>query len=260
MTKKQVKKVENKDEKKWQFKCYSGLFKKLIARVGQLYNEIELNISKEGISTIVVDPAHVALAKLDIPKKDFYTGHSAVNKDVSYKVKEEFSIGIDLDKLTKTLKLMNNYDYVTGYVLGNTLYLDTDRIHKKIQLLDTAGIPNAKVPNLKFDVKAKISSSDIGLLMRAVSDETEYLTLISDGKELYTIIEEDEDNLKIDLSNNVKGKGKALYSCDYFGNIVSDIGSKVIMEFSTDQPVRITGDVYDSGKFEYLLAPRIESE
>ena len=258
---KKVVKEKVKLTKKWEFRCFSGLLKKLVSRVEKLETEIKITIGKDGISTKVVDPAHVALVNLEIPKKDFYTGYSAVNKSVDYKVKDEFDIGIDIGRLDrKFLKLISEYDYVTGYIIGNMLYLDTDDVHSKITLLDTAGMPDPKMPDLEFEVNAKVDSSNLGILMKATGDTSDYLTLIADEKGLYSIIEDDEDNIKIDLTKDVKGKGKALYSCDYFGNIVGGIGSKVNLQFSTDQPIKITGDVYDSGKFEYLLAPRIEGE
>lgn len=254
-------KTKKKDSKQWQFQCYSGLLKKLINKVKMLNTEICINVDKNGISTKTVDPAHVAMVYVSIPKKDFYTGHSAVNKEVGYRCREPFSFGIDLEKLGKTLKLMSEYDYITGYIQNNRLYIDTDKIHKKISLIDTAGLPEPKIPEMKFDVKAEIGSGDVELLVKGTDEICDYLTLISDKTGLYSIIEDEEDSLKIDLSKDVKGNGRAVYSTDYFTNIVKGIGySRVKFEFSTDHPIRITGEVYDNGEFLYLLAPRIESE
>jgi len=260
---KSVKKSQKpkKDEKLWQFKCYSSLLKKLVKRVMPLSNEMKLNITKDGISTITVDPAHVCMVTLEIPRKDFYIGNSCVNKEVAYGVKEDFEIGIDLDKLDKTLKLFTQFDYVTGYVQNNSLYLDSDKIHKKIKLIDTFGLPDAKMPKLEFDVDAEISCDDIALLMRAC-DNSEYLAFIADKTGLYVVIEEDEDDLRIDLSKEILGKGKALYSSDYLKGIVNGLSqwNKLQLQYSSDSPMKLSGDVYDSGSFNYLLAPRIESE
>jgi len=266
-TKKELKEVvekpktKKKDKKQWEFKCYSGLLKKLINRVKMLNTEIKINVDQKGISTKVVDPAHVAMVYISIPRKDFYTGHTAVNKENGYKCREPFDFGIDLDKLSKTLKLCSEYDYLTGYIQNNSLYIDTDKIHKKIGLLDTAGMPEPKIPELQLDVKAEVSSSDIGILIKASDETCDYLSLIADKTGLYSVIEEDEDNLKIDLSKDVKGNGRAIYSTDYFSNIIKGIGyNHVTLEFSTDQPIQISGDIYDTGSFMYLLAPRIEGE
>lgn len=258
----EVKKTKpKKDEKLWQFKCYSGLLKKLVTRVMPLSTEIKLDITKEGLSTVTVDPSHVCMVMLEIPHKDFYTGTSCVNKEVVYKVKEDFEIGIDLVKLDKTLKLFNQYDYITGYIQNNKLYLDSDDIHKKIRLLDTAGMPDAKPPNLEFDVDTQVSCDKVALLIKAC-ENNDYLALISDNTGLHSTIEEDEDDLRIDLSKDVTGKGKALYSCDYFGPIVKGLShwKKLRFQFSTDTPIRLSGEISDNGNFEYLLAPRIESE
>ena len=260
--KEKPKKSKKKDlkVKVWEFKCYSGLLKKLVHRVKPISDEFKLIIGKEGISTKIVDPAHVAMMHLEIPRKDFYTGNSAVNKNVEYIVRKEgVELGLSADKLDRTLKLFNEYDYVTGYVQGNSLYLDTDKIHKKIQLLDARVMPNLIVPDISFDVEAKIGSSEMSLVQKAISDQ-EYLTLIADKTGLYLIVDEEEDSLRVDLSGDVKGTGKALYSCDYFSNLIGSGGHSTILEFTTDQPVKITSGLCDTGNFMCLLAPRIEGE
>lgn len=259
---KKPKKVKpKKDEKLWQFKCYGGLFKKLVARVIPLSTEIKLNITKNGLSMIVVDPSHVCMVTLEIPRKDFYLGTSCINKEVAYKVKEDFEIGIDLEKLDKTLKLFSDYDHVTGYIQNNKLYLDSDDIHKKLGLLSTAGMPDAKVPNLEFGVDGEVSCNKMALLMKAC-DNNDFLTLIADKTGLHSMIEEDDDDLRIDLTKDVKGEGKAIYSCDYFGNMVKGLSQwkTLQLQYSTDNPMRLSGEIGDSGVFEYLLAPRIKSE
>lgn len=257
--KKKVKVKPKKDEKLWTFKCYGGVFKKLVTRVMPLSTEIKLNITKEGLSTVTVDPSHVCMVTLEIPRKDFYLGTSCINKEVAYKVKDDFEIGIDLEKLDKTLKLFSDYDHVTGYIQNNKLYLNSDDIHKKLGLLTTAGMPDAKVPDLEFGVDAEVSCTKMTLLMKACNGN-DFLTLVSDKTGLHSTIEEEDDDLRIDLTKDVKGEGKAIYSCDYFGNMVKGLThwKTLRLQYSTDNPLRLSGEVGDSGNFEYLLAPRIE--
>lgn len=250
-------------EKLWEFTCYSGLWRKFIARMKTITDEVKITVNSEGISTLSVDPAHVCMVDMTIPRKDFYKGKDCVNKTIGYKVKEEFDMGIDVGKLENTMKLIDHYSPFTGYVQDNNLYIDTEKIHKKITLLDTFGMPDATVPKLELDVHADVKASDLALLVKACDNPaSDYITLESDGKEIWGTIFEDEDETKIKLGKDVKGKGKSLYSTDYFAGILHGLSgyTTITLEFSTDNPIQIRGEVYDSGTFKYLLAPRIESE
>jgi len=268
-TKDKQKKIKSKPkvkqgEKLWEFTCYSGLWRKFITRMKTITEEAKITVNSEGISTLTVDPAHVCMVDMKIPRKDFYKGRDCVNKSIGYKVKEEFDMGIDIFKLENTMKLIDHYSPFTGYVQDNNLYIDSEKIHKKITLLDTFGMPDVKVPKLELDVRADVKASDLALLVKACDNPaSDYITLESDGKQIWGTIFEDEDETKIKLGKDVKGKGKSLYSTDYFAGILHGLSGykTVTLEFSTDNPIKITGEVYDSGNFEYLLAPRItESE
>lgn len=258
---KKIKSKPKQGEKLWEFTCYSGLWRKFINRLKTISNEIKIVVDENGISTLTVDPAHVCMIEMHIPRKDFYKGRDCINKSIGYKVKEAFDMGIDLDKLDKTMKLIDHYSPFTGVVQNNNLYIDSEKIHKKITLLDTFGMPDVKVPKLEFDVRADVKARDLALLVKACDDPvSDYITLQSDGKKIWGTIFEDEDETKIDLGNDVKGTGKAIYSTDYFAGILHGLtGYKTVtLEFSTDNPIRISGEVYDNGMFEYLLAPRVE--
>lgn len=248
-------------EKLWEFTCYSGLWRKFIGRMKTITDEVKITVNSEGISTRSVDPAHVCMVDMAIPRKDFYKGKDCINKNIGYKVKEEFDMGIDVDKLENTMKLIDHYSPFTGYVQDNNLYIDTEKIHKKITLVDTFGMPDAKIPEIEFDVHADVKASDLALLVKACG-ASDYIRLESDGKEIWGTIFEDEDETKIKLGKDVKGKGKSLYSTDYFAGILHGLTAHktITLDFGTDNPIRIRGEVYDSGTFEYLLAPRIESE
>ena len=267
-TKDKQKKIKSKPkvkqgEKLWEFTCYSGLWRKFIGRMKTITDEVKITVNKEGIRTLTVDPAHVCMVDMSIPRKDFYKGKDVINKNIGYKVKEEFDMGINIDKLENTMKLIDHYSPFTGYVQDNNLYIDSEKIHKKITLLDTFGMTDVKIPKLEFDVHAEVKTSDLMLLVKACDNPaSDYITLESDDTEIWGTIFEDEDETRIKLGKNVKGKGKSLYSTDYFAGILHGLSGykTVTLNFGTDNPIQIRGEVYDSGTFEYLLAPRIESE
>ena len=101
----------------------------------------------------------LSMVDIKIPRKDFYTGNTCINKEIHYNLQEDLDIGIDLNKLERTLKLFDNSDRVNGYIENNKLNLISEYndkiLHKRISLLDTAGMPETKIPDMEFDIKTE---------------------------------------------------------------------------------------------------------
>lgn len=260
------KKVNKPQKRLWEFKCNAGLLKSIVKKTIPICNEIPISIKKNGLEIKVVDPAHVAMVVLTVPRRDFYIGNSCVNKEVEYNVKEDLEIGIDLEKLERTLKLFDRTDRITGYIENNKLNLVSEydgRIrHKRISLLDTAGMPQSEIPKIEYSINAEVKGSELSTLKKAIDGE-DYVTLIAKG-DLKAVIDDGEDDFKMTLAKEVTGKGKANYSSDYLTKIIGVFGDSfyysVDMAFNTDNPIKLEGKVGDSGTCTYLLAPRIESE
>ena len=250
--KKQVKEVKN-----WEFECKGDLLKNLCKHAGKFTDEIPLEVDNKGVKLCAVDPAHVAMLEMFVPRQGFQTGYSAVNKDLVYKVAEPFTIGVDVERLNKTAKLMSDNDKVHSWVEGNTWFFKTDDLFKKLVLIGPPLKP--KVPGIEFSVKADVWNNKISKLLKAIDETVEYVALEAKNNVLKAVIYDDEDTLDIILSKDVKGEGKAMYSGDYLSKLLTGIGNgfmqRIIFEFSEDKPLKITGEDY-----YYLLAPRIESE
>jgi len=263
---KQKKKTVEEQPRLWEFKCNAILLKKIVSKIIKVDSEVLINLTKEGLTSNVVDPAHVLMVSLDVPRKDFYTGNTCINQEIQWKLFEDMKFGIDLAKLDRTLRLTGHgSDRLEGWIAGNFLHIKGESFHKRIKLLDTAGISTTKVPELKLGIKAEVKTGELAKLKKAISENDESVKLIVRNG-LKAIIEDDDDDLTINLckKDDVTGTGEAIYSADYLNTLLDGFGGSwfetVTIEFDTDNPIKLEGTAGMTGNCMYLLAPRIESE
>jgi len=241
-------------------KVKSEVLKGIIDVISPLVNEVKFNISPKGISLRAVDPAHVAMVDLQIKSKAFD----------EYKA-DEMELGIDMDKLGGIMRLSSAGDIVSLEYdeEANRLVVKIGNLVRKMGLIDTAGMPDPKMPNLSLPAKIVIKASELNQGVRAseaVSDHIA-LTVNEDNFELFAEGDTDTVNLKLPKDMLVEltasSKCKSLFSIDYFSNMIKSVrgDDKITMQLGNDNPIRVEFDIADSkGHVTYLLAPRIESE
>jgi proliferating cell nuclear antigen len=241
-------------------KVKSDIIKGIIDVTSPLVNEAKFNISSKGISLKAVDPAHVAMVELDITSSAFE----------DYKA-DDMELGIDLDKLSGIMRLANSGDNVTFEYdeTTNRLNVKIGNLVRRMGLIDTAGMPDSKVPNLDLPAKAVIKASELSKGVRASEAVSDHLALSvdKDAFDLYAEGDTDTVNLKLPkdllIELNAPGKFKSLFSIDYFSNMIKPTkgDDPITIHLGNDNPIRVDFDIAGkNGHVTYLLAPRIESE
>ena len=241
-------------------KVKSEVLKGIIDVTAPLVNEVKLNISSKGISLRAVDPAHVAMVDLVVNKKAFD----------EYKADDQ-ELGIDIDKLGSIMRLSSTGDTVNLEYdeKANRLIVTIGNLVRKMALIDTAGMPDPKMPNLNLPAKVMLKASELTKGVRASESISDHLALSinTDSFELFAEGDTDTVNLKLskDLVEEIKTTEvcKSLFSIDYFSNMIKPVKSDEVITImlGTDNPTRVEFDIADKkGHVIYLLAPRIESE
>ncbi len=241
-------------------KVKSDIIKGIIDVTSPLVNEAKFNITPKGLSLRAVDPAHVAMVDLNIKKEAFE----------EYKAKD-MELGLDLDKLSGIMKLAGSGDTVSLEYdeESNRLIVKIGNLVRRMGLIDTAGMPDSKVPNLELPAKTVVKASELSKGVRASEAVSDHLalTMEKDYFELYAEGDTDTVNLKLpkELLVELKssGKFKSLFSIDYFSNMIKPVKNDdpVTIHLGNDNPIRVDFDIADkNGHVTYLLAPRIESE
>lgn len=241
-------------------KVKSEVLKGVIDVTSPLVSEVKFNINSKGISLKAVDPAHVAMINLEIDSKAFEEYEA-----------DDMELGIDMDKLAGIMRLSTSGDIVSleHDEKANRLIIKIGNLVRKMSLIDTAGMPDPKMPNLDLPAKAVIKASEISRGVRASEAVSDHLavTITNDNFELFAEGDTDTVNLKLPkdllVELTAKGKYKSLFSIDYFSNMIKPVKGEdaVTIYLGNDNPVKVEFDIANKkGHVRYLLAPRIESE
>jgi proliferating cell nuclear antigen len=241
-------------------KVKSEVLKGIIDVTSPLVNEVKFNVTGDGVSLRAVDPAHVAMVDLEVNKEAFE----------DYKA-DEMELGIDMDKLAGIMRLSRSGDMVNLEYdeEGNRLIVKIGNLVRRMGLIDTAGMPDPKMPNLNLPAKVVLRASELIQGVRASEAVSDHLSLMVDKERFELSAEGDTDtvnlNLPKDLLNEIKatGKNKSLFSIDYFSNMIKPVsdGENMTIMIGNDNPIKVEFDIADKkGHVTYLLAPRIESE
>jgi proliferating cell nuclear antigen len=241
-------------------KVKSEVLKGIIDVTSPLVNEVKFNINSKGIFLRAVDPAHVAMIDLNINNKAFE----------EYKA-DDIELGIDMDKLASIMRLSNTGDLVSLNFdeKSNRLIVQIGNLVRKMSLIDTAGMPDPKMPNLNLPAKAIIKASEINRGVKASEAVSDHLAIKvnKDNFELFAEGDTDTVNLKLpkDLLVELKSDNnyKSLFSIDYFSNMIKPVkgDDNITIYLGNDNPIKLEFDIADKkGHVQYLLAPRIESE
>ena len=241
-------------------KVKSEILKDIIDIISPLVNEIKLNITSKGISIRAVDPAHVAMVDLEV-KSDAFEEFKA----------KEMELGIDMDKLGSIMRLSTAGDMVSLEYDNdaNRLTVRIGNLVRKMGLIDTAGMPDPKMPSLNLPAKVVLKSSEISQGVRASESISDHLALSvnKDTFELFAEGDTDTVNLKLPkdllVDINAPSKCKSLFSIDYFSNMIKPVKSDnpLTIHLGNDNPIQVEFDIANKkGHVTYLLAPRIESE
>lgn len=241
-------------------KVKSEVLKGIIDVTSPLVNEVKFNITSKGISLRAVDPAHVAMVDLEVKSKAFE----------EFKA-DEMELGIDMDKLGSIMRLSSSGDMVSlNYDQeSNRLIVSIGNLVRRMGLIDTAGMPDPKMPTLNLPGKVVIKASELTQGVRASEAVSDHLALTvnKDNFELFAEGDTDTVNLKLPkdllVGLTAPNKCRSLFSIDYFSNMIKPVkgDDPVMIQLGNDNPIKVEFDIADNkGHVTYLLAPRIESE
>lgn len=244
----------------FQAKVKANVLKDLIDVTSPLVNEVKFNISKKDISLRAVDPAHVAMVDLFISCEAFE----------DYKA-EDLELGIDIDRFASIMRLANSEDIISLEFdqKQNRLVIQIGNLVRKMALIDTAGMPDPKMPTLDLPGKVVVKASELNQGVKASESISDHLalTMRKDSFQLYA--EGDTDTVDLTIPKDMlielsaTGKIKSLFSIDYFSNMIKSVKTNeaITIFLGNDNPTKVEFDVAQSkGHVTYLLAPRIESE
>lgn len=233
---------------------------------------VKIVFTRDQLENKAVDPSHVEMIMTTVKKELF------MEYDVRTDVPESngtVTLGVDIDKLLLILKTSKKDDYLEleydSIIDPCSMSVKTGLFTHKINLCNTDGMPDPKMPHLELPARFTIGTSELKDFLTQAGGVSDHFTIETSTNKVYLLAESDTD--KVDMYPSVSSllsnsTHKSLFAIDYFSNAISKLKSLFVyvdVFIGSDHPVKIQGhDFKDSGTgyidVVILIAPRIESE
>lgn len=237
----------------------TSVLKRLIKSAEGFVDEIFLEFGDNEVTTLAVDPSHVAMFSFTLPCE------TATLKEKPYK------LGLNLDKLDVVVKkLGKDEDEIRMHIKDNkTIQFTVGRFRRTLSPISLEGEVEPKVPKLNLPATIKCKASVFRDDIKTVSDLYDHMAIMYRKEGVLSIKAEDEiDSIELDIgSDKVEMSGgkdeRSLFPSDYLQNILKalEASDDIVMQMGTDYPIKIAWtDSSGSMTGEFLLAPRIETD
>ena len=223
----------------------------IIKTLSAVVDESTINADGNGIHVCAVDPAHVAIIKMDITPDSF----------VQYECGDTETFALDIEKMNSVIGLVKN-DTV-GLSLKNGRFTMTfGNITRAMNIIDADIIPRMPELDIK-DVCLTIKAGQLANAIKAgqsisnafkisvTDDECARITMTDEGDECEVILE-----ACIDLEKEVFTQ----FPTDYFQKMIKaiPIDRNVVLDLATDKPMILSFSMDEfPSNVTYLLAPRL---
>lgn len=225
--------------------------------------EAKFKLDQNGLSVKAVDPAHVAMISIDVPKESFN----------EYQIDSDEEIAIDVEKLKSVIRLASSSDSVTITKEKERLRFEIGSIIKSIALLDPNSVSTPRVPQISSEFYVVLAKGELERGLKAAEDVSDAirLTLSSEDFKARSMSDSEESEMILpkDMLKEIKCQDsiKSSYPLEYLLKLVKSLGSAedLKLSFKDDYPLTIEfslgqskGSAEGSIKGLFLLAPRME--
>ncbi|MCL5665840.1 MAG: hypothetical protein M1315_03265, partial [Candidatus Thermoplasmatota archaeon] len=135
-------------------------FREILDLLNTVVTEAKFKLDSSGVQVKAVDPAHVAMITLDIPKESFN----------DYTVDSDEELAVDIDRVKSVIKLASSNDNISVSKVQEKLKFELGTISKSIALLDNSTISIPKVPQISSDFYVVVSRQYVEMGLKAAED------------------------------------------------------------------------------------------
>lgn len=239
-----------------------SVLKDSLDAISSLITEGTFKITTNGLSLVAMDPASVAMVIFNILPSAF----------LEYECSEESEMTINLPNFVSVLKRARANDKLKLELTESKLKINMEGDFKRsfaIPLIDTPH-GSQKAPELSFKSKIELFANvlkdgikDASMVSDCVVFEAspESFVIKSFGDLSETRLELTKDSPSL-LSIESQETSKAKYSIDYLEKMLKGVKptDKLLLNFSTDYPIKIDCNKIDKYQLSFILAPRVDTE
>lgn len=225
----------------------------IINAVSQLNSEVGIRADKEKLEISIMDPAHISLIHIILPKDSFNF----------YEVDKEVEFSVNADDLSKILKGYKKEYSLMFFEKDNKIIIKNDKKEYSIFALDIEieEINTDSLSTMEFPNKCSILKKDFIKMIADLKFIGEVCTISNDEDELIFNAEGMHGNgsVKIDaIFNERDDEDSSFYSFKYIESISKGILSeKMILEYGPSTPLHLGNDPEMEFTVDYYLAPRV---
>lgn len=237
-----------------------AILKRAIDHLAVIDDEVLVKITHEGLSTVMVDKAHVMMAFATLPKSAFF---SYAPEPTSPE-----SVALDVPKLASALALGKGDDMVIVNTDGTSMTLKIgSSLTRTMRLLDAEKVTAPRVPTLNLGATFSVEASHLQRIVKASKDVGHAVSITTSEDGVKISCESDMESVEMTLSLAdlsylaTDGSYRSMYPQDMIAQLLKPISSSAILrvEMDKDYPIKISHDT-DEMSISYVLAPRIESD
>jgi proliferating cell nuclear antigen len=237
----------------------SVVLKTILSNLANFVSEGKIVFDKDkGMYINIADKALISVVRVNIPPSFF---------DV-FDVEEREEIALRFEDLRNILKQVKRGDKITMYRDNKKFAIEIEnRVKKKfllpiLHLEEEEDVPN--IDTLTFKARVGTGSRELKKIINEAKKVDKFLTIYSDGKVVKFIANGEVNSLEIELGNlywqfDVKEESKATYRIEYLEKALKfgEVSPDIILEWSTDYPIKLTFDNVFAYKVEVAIAPTV---
>ncbi len=240
-------------------KLEAKTWKKIVNALASIIEEVNLEVTPEGIQFTAMDPSHISMVDFRMGKEHFE----------EYELTEEVKLGLDVDENRKIINRSKPDDLLTMEATQNRITLtlqqkDGGTVRRfGLPLIDVMGGEKYKIPHLDTTARARLPSY---LFDDAIKDAyiiSDNVTFRAEPDVLLMKAEGDSGSIETEIKEwleyEVKEKSQSTYNLSYLTDIAKSVEDEITMDLGNDMPLKLSFTL-DGAEFMFILAPRVERE
>jgi proliferating cell nuclear antigen len=233
-------------------------WKSIISIIGSIIEEAPLKLTADGMTLRAMDPSHISLIDLELPKDQF----------ISYEVGSERVVGIDVDEMSRVMSrgkptdmLVIKVDEETNKLFMTFVGESTRRFG--LPIIDTPEQSQLKMPNFPTSAIIGIDASVFKDGIKDASIVADHIALEATADALIMRAEGDIGDIETRITKEtlvefkVQEPCKSTFNLSYLADVSGSITGPISIELGMDAPILMNFEI-GGAIIKFVLAPRIE--
>ena len=215
-----------------------------------------IQLDPEGLIFRSMDRSHVALIDIRIENSNFQ----------QWSITKEIKFSFDVKTLLKIVSSLNKKLSVNLEILPEEIKIGNSEGTTNFKISE-GGANDCPIPKIPYDSKIESSAGNFKTVLKGISALSDYVTLETSVNNCLISGKGDQGSTSSQLyqkngfSSESRNDSLSTYSLEYITPFLKAMqkDQKLIIEYSTIKPCRISAKIGISGSIHFYLAPRVEN-